>query len=154
MRNNKNFLFIANFAYWAHVNAASCVSTLIVMAKKLTTRCGVLLLVSSELRQESTVSWLIFFWHTPPFCMWHALVTRQLLIEWYMLPTRIYHSMFHGYTLLLRLWTPARNYMQNNRLNVQVVIHLYACVISLSGITPTSMISKWVILHEATIPLD
>ena len=41
----------------------------------------------------------------PPFCMWHALVTRQLLIEWYTC-IYIYHSMFHGYTLLLRLWTP------------------------------------------------
>ena len=37
----KNYLFIANFAYWARVNAASCVSASIVMAKKFTMRCSV-----------------------------------------------------------------------------------------------------------------
>ena len=48
-----NLSFIANFAYWPRVNAASFVSASIVMAKKLTTRCSVLL---SELCEESTVS--------------------------------------------------------------------------------------------------
>ena len=49
----KNYLFIANFAYWARVNTASCVSASIVMAKKLS---GILFCHQSSVKSRDSSS--------------------------------------------------------------------------------------------------
>ena len=54
-----NFLFIANFAYWSRVNAASYVSTSIVMAKKLTTTSTTLSVIRAPLRVHRVVTHLL-----------------------------------------------------------------------------------------------